>query len=164
MQIIFLPTGWTLLLVFVLWPTMQVAAAVISRVLPDRLFRYSSGFYRCHTWEKDGNIYNRVFRIRQWKHLLPDGGSIVRGGYAKKHLTDFSQANLAHFLDESCRAEFSHWLAILPFWVFGLLADNWIILYMFLYAVVINMPCILAQRFNRPRIARRLACYRTQQT
>lgn len=151
MQVVFLPIYLTLPLVIILWPLLQVAAAWVSRLLPAPYFQSTVGFYSSHRWESGGSFYQRVFRIRKWKHLLPDGGAMV-GGYAKKHLTDYSRQNLETFIEESCRAEFSHWLAMLPFWVFGFFAEFTIIYLMLAYAVVINLPCILAQRFNRPRI------------
>jgi glycosyl-4,4'-diaponeurosporenoate acyltransferase len=157
MQVIFWPDIWTVLLIVVLWPAFQMGAAEASRRLPDRFFDYSRGIYHNRPWEKNGAVYDSWFKIRRWKHLLPDGGAIVPGGYAKKHLTDYSPDNLVKFLNESCRAELSHWLAILPFWLFGLIGPPSIILFMFLYALLINGPCILAQRFNRPRIARVLS-------
>lgn len=156
MQIVFLPLYLTLPLIIILWPLMQYAASWLSKRLPARFFRDTTGFFSCHRWEKDGAIYQRVFRIRKWKHLLPDGGAMV-GGYAKKHLTDFSRQNLETFIEESCRAEFSHWVAMLPFWVFGFFAEFAVIYFMLAYAIVVNLPCILAQRFNRPRIHKVLA-------
>jgi len=152
MQIIDLPAIWTVLLIAVLWPTLQMIAGELSRVLPDRFFNYRSPFYRSQPWEKDGRIYQTWFKIRRWKQFLPDGGAIIPGGYSKKHLTDYSAANLDKFLNESCRAEFSHWLAISPFWLFGLIGPPVIIVFMLIYALIVNAPCIMAQRFNRPRI------------
>lgn len=154
MQVIVLPDLLMLLICFVTWPALQLLAATISRKLPDRFFEYQSRFFRPQAWEDDGAVYDRLMKIRRWKHLLPDGGAIIPGGYAKKHLTDYSRENLARFLNESCRAEFSHWAAILPFWIFGLIGPPIIIVLMLLYALAVNMPCIMAQRFNRPRIAR----------
>ncbi len=152
MQLVFWPDGWTVLFVFIVWPTLQVGAALLSRLPADRHI-LESCFYACHSWERNGKFYDKVFKIRKWKHLLPDGGALS-GGYAKRNLTDFSKENLSRFVVESCRAELSHWLAILPFWVFGFFAPPQIMIYMFAYAVIINLPCILAQRFNRPRIAK----------
>ena len=93
-------------------------------------------------------------RVRRWKKYLPDGGSLVKGGFEKKKLVSFSKDNLDKYLLESCRAEMIHWLAILPFWVFGFFTPPIVILYMLIYALAINMPCIIAQRYNRPRIVR----------
>ena len=152
MQIIDLPAGWTVLLIVFLWPTLQMAAAELSRRLPDRLFDYQLPFYRSRPWEKEGKIYQTWFKIRRWKPYLPDGGAIIPGGYAKKHLTDYSAENLERFLNESCRAEFSHWVALSLFWLFGLIGPPVILVFMLIYALAVNMPCIMAQRFVRPRI------------
>ncbi|HAL74743.1 MAG TPA: hypothetical protein DCM45_06605 [Clostridiales bacterium] len=154
MQIVDLPAGWTVVLIVILWPSLQMLAGGLSRRLPDRLFNHQSSFYRSQPWEKDGKIYQTWFKIRCWKPLLPDGGAIIPGGYSKKHLTDYSSANLDKFLHESCRAEFSHWIAIMPFWLFGLIGPPVIIVFMLIYALAVNTPCIMAQRFNRPRIVK----------
>lgn len=45
-----------------------------------------------------------------------------------------------------------HWLGILPFWVFGLFAPPGVIWIMLAYALIVNLPCIIAQRYNRPRV------------
>ncbi len=72
--------------------------------------------------------------------------------FRKKNLEHVTHANLHRFLIESCRAEMTHFFAILPFWVFGFIAPPEVILIMLLYALALNMPCIIAQRYNRPRI------------
>ena len=152
MQILFLPPLPTVVICFLIWPLLQVAAAYLCVKIPDRRYVPSSFFFRSHKWEKEGRIYDKIFKVSSWKGFLPDGGAITSGGYRKKHLTDFSGGNLQKFLIESCRAELSHWLAILPFWVFGFIAPARVIFYMLIYALVINLPCIIAQRYNRPRI------------
>ena len=72
--------------------------------------------------------------------------------FRKKNLEHVTHANLQRFLIESCRAEMTHVFAILPFWVFGFIAPPEVIWIMLIYAVAINLPCIIAQRYNRPRI------------
>ena len=59
---------------------------------------------------------------------------------------------MERFLLKSCRAELGHLLAITPFWVFGFFLPPIGIFIMLLYAIIINVPCIFAQRYNRPRI------------
>lgn len=154
MQIIFLPKLATILLCFIVWPLFQIAAAVICIKLPDRFFLHSSFFYRSHHWEKSGEIYQQWFKVHWWKKFLPDAGALIKDGFKKKSLESFSKSNLDQFLLESCRAEMTHWLAILPFWVFGLFAPIKVIFLMLIYALAVNMPCIIAQRYNRPRIIR----------
>ncbi len=157
MRLVELPPAIAILLCGLVWLILQSLTAAISRWLPDRFFKAGQGLYKTRSWERKGQVYHALFRIRRWKHWLPDGGAIVPGGYAKKHLTDYSKDNLLKFLNESCRAEFSHWLAVAPFWVFGLFAPPGVIPVMLAYALAVNLPCILAQRFNRPRIERVLA-------
>ena len=110
--------------------------------------------FKSRAWGKNGEFYQTAFRIRRWKHLLPDGAAAFKGGYRKKRMTDFSRANLEKYLVESRRAELGHWLSMAPFWVFGLMAPFAVVPCMLAYALAANLPCIMAQRFNRPRIQR----------
>lgn len=157
MQIIFLPRSWTILLCFFVWLLLQLGAALICIALPERLFSPNSFFFRVYRFEKSGIIYDKIFRVRGWKHLLPDGGTLwKKRGFRKKHLDNFSQENLNRFLIESARGELTHWLAILPFWVFGFFAPPEVLWYMLAYALLANLPCIIAQRYNRPRVQKLL--------
>ena len=152
MQILFLPTGWTVALCFSGWLFFQIAAALVCLKLPNEMLSPNRFLFRERGWERGGRIYKRLFRVDRWKHLLPDGAAVTKYGYRKKRLTDFSRENLDRFLLESCRAELTHLLAILPFWLFGLIGPPRIIWYMLLYALMVNLPCMIVQRYNRPRI------------
>lgn len=152
MQILFLPTGWTVVLCISGWFLFQLAAALVCLMLPERIFSPDRFLFRKRDWEQGGRIYKRLFRVERWKHLLPDGAAITKGGYRKKKLTDFSRDNLDRFLMESCRAELTHLLAILPFWIFGFIGPPRIIWYMLVYALTVNLPCMIVQRYNRPRV------------
>ena len=154
MRIFFLPDWSTIVLIFLLWPLFQLLPIRLARRMKDGSFYHGSPFYRSRAWERSGEIYDSLFRIRAWKHLLPDGAAVTKKGYRKRHLSDFTQSNLEKFLLESCRGEFGHWLAIPPFLLFGLFLPPGALPLMFAYALLVNLPCIMAQRFNRPRIAR----------
>ncbi len=158
MQIFFLSNGLTIAFCFILWPVFQVSAALLCLKIPDRYLLADGFLFRERNFEEKGALYEKVFKIRTWKRFLPDGGAVTRGGYRKKHIREYSKENLNRFLIESCRAELSHLLAILPFWVYGLFAPPIVILYMFIYALLVNLPCIIAQRYNRPRIKKVLEC------
>ena len=151
MQLLYLSTPWTIVLCFAGWFVLQFGAALICLKMPERWLSPENYLFRTHRWEKNGRIY-LMLGVHRWKRLLPDGAAITKGGYRKKALADYSSENLERFLIESCRAELTHLLAILPFWVFGLIGPPSIVAYMFLYALVVNLPCIIAQRYNRPRI------------
>lgn len=157
MQVIYLPVGWTIFLCFLLWPLIQYMAAYLCHKLPEDFYKKDHWLFTSRTFEKNGQLYGKVFRVHRWKHLLPDG-SIKRKDlrYKKKHLSDFSVEGLEKFLVESRRAELTHWIPIPFFWVFGLFTPLEVIFYMFLYAGLVNLPCILVQRYNRPRVEKLL--------
>ena len=158
MRVIFLQDELTIILCFLVWPALQVAAALISLYLPDRYFSPDSYFFRAHHFEKEGRIYDSIFRVSHWKHLLPDGGAILKKrGFKKKKLEGHSKEYLDRFLVESARGELTHWLAIIPFWVFGFFTPPRVMWYMLVYALLVNLPCIIAQRYNRPRIKKLLS-------
>jgi len=151
MQLFFLPEWQMILLFFVLWFCFQFGAAWFCFCMSDSYFLKDSFLYQTRSWEKKSNIYKKL-KVKRWKKYLPDGGGLFKGGYAKRQLKDFSTENLNKFLIESRRAELTHWLAICPFWVFGFFAPLHVVWIMLVYALVVNMPCIIAQRYNRPRI------------
>ncbi len=157
MQIIILSDVWTIYLCFLVWPVLQVSAVLICLHLPDRFFSPDSFLYRAHGFEKNGRIYDRIFHVSRWKHLLPDGGTVwKKREFKKKKLESFSEENLTQFLIESTRGEAIHWLAIFPFWLFWFFTPPMVPWIMLAYALLINMPCIIAQRYNRPRVQRLL--------
>jgi len=165
MQIIFLSPGWTILSIFVLWPLLQYTAALLCHKFPDALYTERTFLFRTFPFEKEGQLYAKVFRVNRWKHLLPDG-SIKKGEdrYEKKHLSDFSEEGLQKFLLESRRAELTHWLALPFFWVFGFFTPPLIVFYMLVYAILVNLPCILVQRYNRPRVKKLLERKKRRET
>ncbi|MEI8215946.1 MAG: hypothetical protein WCF96_02500 [Eubacteriales bacterium] len=156
MQIIFLPRSATILLVFILWPVIQATITFICHKIDDRYFSYESWFFKPFTWEKNGDVYKRLLMVDKWKKFMPDGAAVVKGGFKMRHLDFSNYDNLKKFLVVSCRGEFAHWLSILPFWIFGFFTPPIVILYMLIYSLAANLPCIIVQRYNRPRVARLL--------
>jgi len=155
MQIFEFSPKVTIIIFILLWPLLQLSISFLCILVNDKHFNYRSFFYKTGSWENNGEIYNKVFMIRKWKKFLPDGGAIMKG-YKKKHLDNMSKENLEKYLIESCRAELQHWLSIFPFWIFGFFAPARVLIYMLIYAVAVNLPCIIAQRYNRPRIVKLL--------
>lgn len=156
MRIIYMGRFATIVSYFLAWAAIQSLSGYIAFKIPDRFFKPNFFLYRTRKWEKEGRIYETVFKIKTWKKLLPDGGNFFKGGFAKKKLASNKQEYIEKFIIETCRAELTHWLAIAPFWMFGFWSDGSVIKYMFIYAVAANMPCIIAQRYNRPRLKKLL--------
>lgn len=152
MPLIRLDTVEMLILIFILCPLIQVAGALIGRKVPYSKLDRRRWLYRARKWEKGGAIY-RALLVHKWKNFLPDGAKYFKGDFTKKHLLSYDSSYLETFVKESCRAELVHWLGMLPFVVFFLLVPPLIAGILVVYAVIVNLPCIVAQRYNRPRLA-----------
>ncbi len=152
MQVMFLPDWLTIVSFIVIWPAIQVAISMIANWIPDKYFNADSFWYRSHRWEKQGKFYEKVLKIKHWKRWLPDGAKAFQVGFAKGELKQTDEVYLKAFIAETCRAEFGHTIQILPFWLFGLWAPSFVIWIMLAYALIVNLPCIIAQRYNRPRL------------
>jgi glycosyl-4,4'-diaponeurosporenoate acyltransferase len=152
MQVLFLPEPWTLISYFLVWLVIQLGVSLLGLLIPGRWLRHDRGMFRQARWESSA-FYKRRLKVHLWKKFLPDGAATTKSGFRKKSLDGSSPEYLEKFLVESCRAELVHWVAILPFWVFGFWAPAVVIAPMFAYALIVNLPCIITQRYNRPRFA-----------
>jgi glycosyl-4,4'-diaponeurosporenoate acyltransferase len=152
MQVIFLTNPELLLSYFLIWPLIQITMTVICNSLGDKWFKESSFILKTRKWENDGKFYKTVFKINKWKPLLPDGAKLYKNGFQKRNVKNFEPEYFSQFIAETGRAEITHWLQIIPFWVFGLWSPSFVILPMLFYALFVNLPCIIAQRYNRPRL------------
>ncbi len=152
MQIIFLPKWALILSFFIVWPLLQLVITLICNMIDLNKFNPNIFFLKSHNWEKGGAIYKTVFKIHRWKHLLPDGAKTHKTGFQKKNIKNFKKEYLNEFIYQTGRAEIAHWIQIMPFFVFGFWSPNFVIWIMLLYAILVNMPCIIAQRYNRPRL------------
>ena len=142
--------GWILLLAIIIGCLVfQLSGSLIALAIPDCWYTKDHRVFRPRRFEKEGLFYEKAFKISRWKPYLPDGGT-----YKKKHLKDFSLSGLEKFIIESKRAELSHILGLYPF-VFFILFTPWYCLPILgVYALIVNVPCWMAQRYNRPRVQR----------
>ena len=62
------------------------------------------------------------------------------------------EESIKRFILETRRAELTHWLSIVPAPLFFIWNPPWAGWLMVGYAVVVNAPFILIQRYNRPRL------------
>lgn len=143
-----LPVVWVAVLNVTLWPVLQLGWAWVFTRLPAGWFRPPAP----GAWEKGGGIYERWFHVRRWKDRLPDGAAWFEGGVAKKHLPGRTPAALSAFARETWRGELCHWTVIAMTPLFFLWNPWWADGVMVVYALAANLPCIIAQRYNRARI------------
>ena len=136
------------------WAAIHLAVPLAVTRLRARRFRPGSWLYRERSWERHGELYTRLFRVERWKRLLPDGAALFKRGFRKKRLASRAPAYLERFRLETCRSELSHLLVILAaplFWLWNPPPIGWV---MISYALAVNLPCIVAQRYNRSRLNR----------
>ena len=152
-MLIELPIGWVIALNVAGWPVIQFGLAWLFTRMPVTWFNPGVG---C-AWEQGGRCYERWFGIKRWKDRLPDAALWFGGGFAKGSLAGLDPDYLHRFIRETWRGELCHWCAIACAPVFFLWNPLWADLVMVAFAVASNLPCILAQRYNRLRLRRLLA-------
>jgi glycosyl-4,4'-diaponeurosporenoate acyltransferase len=130
------------------WPVIHIVIAFIALRLPPELFARDTWVTAPRRWEQKGRVYRERLAIRKWKSLLPDGAPWL-GGFAKKRLKARDAQFLAQFLLETRRAELAHWCMLCCLPIFFIWNPPWASFVMTAYAVLANIPCILAQRYNR---------------
>ena len=135
------------------WPVIQVGLAWAFTRMPEGWFASAP---EAAAWEREGEFYTRWCGIRHWKDRLPDAAGWFGGGFAKRHLGRPEPEHLRRFIVETWRGELCHWSALAFVPVFFLWNPWWGDLVIVAYALAANLPCILAQRHNRPRLRRML--------
>ena len=157
MRLIFLPTIWTIAIDFVAWFIIHLGIVAIMVRIPAKHFNPNHWLYRGREWEGKGNVYQDILKIKKWKHHLPDGARVLgRLGFPKKQLNGTSAKYFEAFFVETCRAELTHWILIFFAPFFFLWNRPGVGLFMIFYALLENLPFIIAQRYNRHRFKRLL--------
>ncbi len=147
-MLIDLPISIVVILNLIGWPIIQLPLAWLFTEFPLSWFTAP----KTRKWEKNGTIYDHLFSVKKWKDRLPDGASWMSNGFAKGKLESTEPEYLQRFIQETWRGELCHWTAIACAPVFFLWNPLWADIVMVCYALLANLPCILAQRYNRIRL------------
>lgn len=134
-----------------LWFTLHMLIAWGGTIIPARKINGQWFLFRAIPGEK--KLLN-FLGIKHWKDLVPDGARWFSGGFAKASIKERTRKYYKAFFIETCRGELVHWLVIcmVPlFFLFNPRSVWWIHV---TYALFANIPCILIQRYNRPRLLR----------
>jgi glycosyl-4,4'-diaponeurosporenoate acyltransferase len=155
MRLIPLPTFWTVVIDFIAWFIIHMGVVLCIIHIPSKSFDPEGWLYRARNWEKNEGIYTKILKIKKWKVYLPDGSKLLKyRGFPKKRLEKKDDLYLASFLQETCRAELTHWIIMLFAPLFFLWNKPGVGLIMIGYALIENLPLIMAQRYNRIRLKR----------
>ena len=113
--------------------------------------RFPYSLYNC---EKDGSIYRKI-RIHHWQNKVPDMSKIFPGMMPPKRLVDTGTAALRRMIQETCMAELVHGvLCVTGLYCIVLWPGIGGIVISVLNILLFNLPFILIQRYNRPRLVR----------
>lgn len=125
-----------------------------GRILPRKWFRYNWFPYRTWRFERDGKIYERI-GIKKWQNRLPDMSRIFPKMMPPKNMTGHYKDRLPVMIQETCIAEFTHvMLCILGLHGLSLWDSPLRFPLTILYICVFNVPYVLIQRYNRPRLVK----------
>ena len=153
-MIFHLPTPFTILLDIVAWLVIHMGVSYLMARRRLTSFNPDYWLYRQRSWERNGRIYEKLFRLKSWKKRLPDGAAVFKNGFQKKKLEGNSLEYLRNFISETCRAELTHWIVFLFGFIFFIWNVWWVGIVMIIYATIVNIPCVITQRYNRIRLRR----------
>lgn len=138
------------------WIAIQIGSGYLTHHMPAGWFQRDGWLFRCRGFERGGRLYRRVFRVHRWKDRLPEAGALFAGGFSKRRLASGNPAAgsnvLERFVAETRRAELTHWLPVLLSLSFFLWNPPAIAAWMPPIGLLGNLPFIIVQRSNRPRL------------
>lgn len=143
-----------ILLNTIMWGSIHFLVSYIFLRLNNRAYFSGPLRLKTYTFERNGNIWNKLFHVHKWKNKVPEGGQIFTGSYNKSELRDKNPAALKSFIAEINRAEITHWTIIFSLPLIFIFNPRWTYIIHGSYALLSNMPFIIIQRYNRPRFER----------
>ena len=109
--------------------------------------------FRERAWELGGKIYEKL-HIKSWQSKIPDVSKVLhRWMPRKKLIVGFNAETVRMMIRETCTAEAVHSLLnVAGLWLLNLWEGLGGILMYLIYVIIGNLPFILVQRYNRPRL------------
>ncbi|HET8616040.1 MAG TPA: hypothetical protein VFL94_10975 [Actinomycetales bacterium] len=133
------------------WGTCHAGTGYLAHRLGARRLQRDGWLLRPRPHEVTGVWYRRRLRIHLWKDRLPEAGDVFPGGISKRELPSTADDGLELFVRETRRAELAHWWALACGPVFALWNPPVASVLLVTYGVVVNLPFIAVQRYNRFR-------------
>jgi glycosyl-4,4'-diaponeurosporenoate acyltransferase len=156
-------TLWMIIINTLFWLVVCFGTAYSVRVFPNSWYGSTCWFFKEKLFER--KVY-RTIRIAKWKDKLPEWGRLLN--FEKKNLKkDINLEYIDRFILETCYAEIGHLgMAVLGFACIFVNPRSHALMALILAIInlVIQIPFILIQRYNRPRLLRiRSMFYRNSQ-
>lgn len=133
---------------------LGVVAFVTGRLLPKERFRSDAFPFKAHAREK--KLYE-LLRVKDWQAKVPDMSKIFKSIMPEKRINAETLADLPRMLQETCVAESVHAvecvLGLVCLWLWPGVGG---VITAAVYILLGNLPFIIIQRYNRPRLQRLL--------
>ena len=126
----------------------------VGRLIPKEWLKPETGWFRSFSFENNGAVYEKL-GICKWHKKVPDMSRILPALMPAKNLSGDYGERLPVMIQETCVAEIVHitvsiaGLRCLWMWpgVGGVTVTA-------IHIILLNLPFILIQRYNRPRLIR----------
>lgn len=133
-----------------------ILSFVVGRVLPKHWFHGEEFPYCSYSFEKNGRIYEQL-HIKFWQSKVPDMSRICMDLMPQKKLCGTDAEQMNRMIQETCVAELIHILLCFSGLYCVTLWPGFGGVVLALCNILGNLPFILIQRYNRPRLMRLLA-------
>ena len=133
---------------------LGVASHYVGQWLPRRWFHPDRFPFRSWKWEQEGSVYRRL-GIQHWKDLVPDMSKILPDMVPKRVSSRETAEEAMILVQETCVAEVVHAaLMVLAIGIVLICPNGWGVALALFDALLLNLPYILIQRYNRPKLLR----------
>lgn len=135
--------------------TLGILCFPFGRLLKKHDFNFQQFPFSSFPFERDGKAYEQI-GIRKWQKIVPDMSRMAPSVIPKKAIeARMTSAEIYNMIQETCIAEVTHVLlciaAVVPLWIWPGVGG---MLFCVLDISLGNLPFILIQRYNRPRLLR----------
>jgi len=136
---------------FLIVVVVGAVSMFLGESIPRRWYRYDAFPYICYRWERGGAIYEKM-GVRKWKDRVPDMSKYMKFIIDKRISGSRDAQSMKRLIQETCNGEFVHWVLLLlsPMNLI-FLKGGYGVLATVIYALF-NVPFIIIQRYNRPRL------------
>ena len=134
---------------------LGVLSFFLGRLLPKRWLHPDKFPFRTYAWEE--KLW-KALQIRKWQAKVPDMSRLFKKLMPEKKLTQQTVQELPLMIEETCVAELTHGLlCIAGLFLLKIWPGTGGVFLTVIYIVFGNLPFLLIQRYNRPRLQKLLA-------
>ena len=140
------------ILCFAYAAALGVLSFFLGRLLPKRWLHPDKFPFRTYAWE---DRLWKALQIRKWQSKVPDMSRLFKKLMPEKKLTQQTVQELPLMIEETCVAELTHGLlCIAGLFLLKIWPGTGGVFLTVIYIVFGNLPFLLIQRYNRPRLVR----------